>query len=398
MEMYLQFGHGMMAHASELITQWGGGGVILSPRDLTEAQIVRTSNSVREAGGESLIDPQCFARDCDHKRLLAHPFWAKFRSNPTGSFYGGAGTSEVLSELALLNSKAGVIRHILPGSMANPLSEDWFAFEENMIDEAPTHFGDAPLLATIALSAQTVRSEVDVESIVERAGSWPVEGVYIIAEHPEGYLVEDPSWLANLLILVSGLKLAGKVVIIGYCSHQMLCLASAKADIIASGTWLNVRSFPIDKFYTPDEDDVSRRATWYYCPQALSEYKVPFLDIAFRQGCLMEMAPPPELGSSYGHALFTGATPTSVAWSEQSAFRHYLTSLRAQSAIASRPSLSETVNTHLGAIDAAEILLQRLARLGVRGQDRDFAKCIDVTRAAVAVFMSARETRLSRAW
>jgi len=367
MEMYLQFGHGMMGHTTELITQWGGGGVILSPRDLTEQQIIKTARSVQKAGGTALLDPQCFARDCDHARLVGHTYWATFRSNPTGSFHGGMGTAAVLEQLASLNRKAGITRHILPGTMATEISDDWFSFQENMIEEAPIHFGTDPLLATVALSAGTIRNEVDIEAIVERAGQWAIEGLYIIAEHPEGYLVDDPVWLANLLILISGLKLAGKKVLLGYCSHQMLCAAAAKADVIASGTWLNVRSFPIDKFYLADEDETSRRAKWYYCPQAFSEYKMPFLDIALRQNVLAQMAPPADLGSAYAAPLFSGAAPSTVNWSEQSAFRHYLTCLHTQVRTSHRGTLRETVDAQYILLDAAETLLRLLHRNQVRG-------------------------------
>jgi hypothetical protein len=35
MELYLQFGYGMMEHTRRLVDEWDGGTVILSPRDLT---------------------------------------------------------------------------------------------------------------------------------------------------------------------------------------------------------------------------------------------------------------------------------------------------------------------------------------------------------------------------
>ena len=43
-----------MAHTVELISEWGTGGVIFSPRDLTQAQLVRCANNVREAGGRAI--------------------------------------------------------------------------------------------------------------------------------------------------------------------------------------------------------------------------------------------------------------------------------------------------------------------------------------------------------
>lgn len=397
MELYLQFGYGMMGMSSELISNWGGGGVILSPRDQNESQLKRTGERVRDAGGNVLLDPQCFARDCNHRNLLSYPYWQEFCQNSTGSFRGGPGTAAVLSRLATLSNDVGVTEVILPAPFANPVSDDWFSFVENMISEAPDHFGDRELLATIALSNASVRDEIQIEAIVERAARWNVAGLYIIAEHPGGYLVADPSWLANLLILTSGLKLAKRKVIVGYSTHQFLILGSANVDAIASGTWLNVRDFPMDKFYEAGEE-ISRRAVWYYCPQALSEFKIEFLDIARRQGVLGHMAPSVDIQPNYAAPLFSGPLPSSVAWGETNAFRHYLTCLRWQAAEARRATFDDTTNSHLALLDSAEEILRGLHANGVRGQDRDFADIFDVNRAAMTVFLSARGERMRRGW
>jgi len=58
----------------------------------------------------------------------------------------------------------------------------------------------------------------------------------------------------------------------------------------------------------------------------------------------------------------------------------------------------ESVDNHLLFLDAEEAVLRRLRNNGVRGQDRDFSEIIDVNRAAMTVFASAREQRLSREW
>jgi hypothetical protein len=388
----------MIAHTVELISEWGSGGVIFSPRDMTHTQLVRTSENVREAGGIVLLDPQCYAYDCDHVRLLSHEYWDIFRTNGAASFEGGPATASFLKKLAALNREIGATTCIIPGLIASPVSDDWFASQENVINEAPEHFGDAELVATVAVSSASMNDEAQVEAIVERVSNWNVSAIYVVAENPSDYLVSQPNWLANLLILVSGLKLQARKVIVGYCSHQMLCLAAAKADIIAAGTWLNVRSFALDKFYAPGPEDTSRRTTWYYCSEALSEFKIEFLDIALRQGVLGEMAPPASADQRYAAPLFSGVAPTSVAWGEQNAFRHYLTSLRSQAAVASKNSFAATIAHHNDVLDRADALLRKLHSTGIRGQDRDFGQIVDVNRAALAVLSSAREQRLARSW
>lgn len=395
MEFYLQFGHGMMGHTKELLREWRGGGVILSPRDLDGEQLVRVARSALEANAEPLLDPQCYVRDADKEKLTAHGYWSAIRENATGAFMGGPGTDALLSSLASLARSASVRRHILPGCIAKPVSEDWFALQEAIIAAAPRHFGGDPVLMTVALGADAVLDETQIEAVVDRAGTWNVSGFYVVAETPGGaYLVENPNWLANVLILASGLKLLGKSVIVGYANHQLLALAAANVDIMASGTWLNVRAFNPDKFFEPDEDETSRRSLWYYCPQAASEYKIPFLDIAKRAGVLDSMMS----STRYAAPLFSGAMPGTVAWGEQDAFRHYLTALRFQVVAARLVTFDGTLAAHAERVDQAEALLKSFKKSGVRGQDRDYGPYVDVERAAIAVFEGARGARLRRAW
>ncbi len=399
MELYLQFGYGMMTHTTELLRAWGAGGTILSPRDLSAPQLVRMANSISAIGREALLDPQCFAHDCTHNRLVAHEYFQRYQENPTGSFTGGVATAGLLNELAALARSMGVTRHILPGPVARPVNDDWFSFQENTITEAPTHFGNDPLIATIAISKESILDEAQVEAVVERAAQWNVQGYYIVAESPSPYLIDNPVWVANLLILASGLKLLGRQVILGYSNHQFLIAAVANVDVIASGTWLNVRALPsMDKFYEADDGDISRRTTWYYCPQALSEYKIPFLDIARRRGLLADMRPDPSLGSTYADMLFSGAAPTSINWGEQNAFRHYLTCLQGQVSVSRHRTYQDTMDAANALLDSAQTNLATLKRNGVLAADRDFSPILDANRSALLLLHDARGERLSRAW
>lgn len=253
-------------------------------------------------------------------------------------------------------------------------------------------------MATIALSADAVRDEDQIASLLERAARWNVDGYYLVCEHPNGnYLVDDPSWLANVLDLTAGLRLQGASVIIGYCNHQMLIAATAKATAIASGTWMNVRAFPPAKFQT-HEEEVRKRAVWYYCPQALSEYKVPFMDIARTQGVLNLMAPAANYDSGMVGNLFAGTQPSTVGFGEQSAFRHYLLSLAKQVQNAEASTHNQTIAAHSNTLDTAEALLSTLHSSSIRGQQRDFSDVLDTNRAALVVLNFRHDAMLRRNW
>lgn len=161
---------------------------------------------------------------------------------------------------------------------------------------------------------------------------------------------------------------------------------------------MNVRSFPPDKFRSSYDEEIRQRATWYYCPQALSEYKIPFLDVAQRQKLLDRMAPPPELDGGYARHLFEGPQPTTVGFSEQLAFRHYLHALRGQVQELEHSSYDEACTAQDSLLGGVEDLLGTLASAGVRGQQRDFADCVDVNRAALALVDSMRGPILRRRW
>jgi hypothetical protein len=179
---------------------------------------------------------------------------------------------------------------------------------------------------------------------------------------------------------------------------QLLIAGLAKAPAIASGTWMNVRSFPPEKFHADYEDEIRQRAAWYYCPQALSEYKLPFLDLAYSQGLLPDKAPNPNLGSNYAANLFGGAQPTTVGLDEPNAFRHYLHCLHTQVSSIGANSFNDAVATEERRLEDARQFLNRLQRAGVLGQLRDFFPVIDVNLAAIRAHANTRGHQMRRRW
>lgn len=397
MRLYLQFGHGMMELSRELLSEWENSGVVLSPRDLSEDQLQRTAQNARDEGAEPLLDPQCYLRDANHHRLTSYAYWQTYRSHSTISLLSGQGSRRLLRELGELVRRLEIERHILPGILAEAVDSNWLALQEQLIEAGEQEFGAAPLIATVALSSDSARHEEQVEAIVERAADWPVAGFYLAIEPPGGYLVEDPVWLSNILILASGLKLLGREVIVGYGNHQMLALAAANADVLAAGTWMNVRTFDRDRLYNQPNVPM-QRGIWFYCPQTLTEYQPVFLDMAQRRGMLNDMRPDPRLGSSYADPLFAGPQPSTVQWGEPVAFRHYLACVRGQCADLTASSFAEALDKQRRLLDSAEMLHQRLTRGGVFSRGRDFGPIFNINRSALADLEHARGARLRREW
>lgn len=398
MELFLQFGFGMMEHCRHLISVWNGGTAILSPRDLTDKQLNNlASEIIKLENGKVLLDPQFYLPKADHERLCSHEYWPS--EYDSGTFFQGKALAELMRKIVALNESLNCQEIILPGFLSNGIDDTWLESQRAFLDTGKEIAGSCPVYSTIALNDSTACDQDQIATLLDYASKWNPDGYYIVCEHPKGeYLVENPIWLANILDLTAGLKMLGAKVIIGYCNHQMLAANVARANAICSGTWMNVRSFPPIKFRANYDEEIRQRAIWYYCPQALSEYTIPFLDVASTQKILELMAPAAELDGGYSQHLFEGTRPTTIGFTEQLAFRHYLYALHGQVNSLDSSSYENACNAQNELLKGAESVLKTLSSVGVRGQGRDFLNSIDVNRSALALLDSTRGQILKRKW
>jgi hypothetical protein len=306
---------------------------------------------------------------------------------------------DVISVLARMNDEINSEAFILPSQTISKFDERWNKIQSVLVSQGRKFANGRKVFHTISLSSDVVTSDAQIESIVQSVSQWDVDGVYIVCEHPQRYyLVDMPIWIANLLSLVAGIKRTGKEVVVGYASHQLLCLALAKCDAIASGNFLNVRWFQPERFETMDNDEPSRRATWYYCPQVLSEYKVTYLDVAMRSNLLSRMTPPPNMQNPYSSILFQGALPSSTHYKEGDSFKHYLHCLMIQSKDSVKPSYKETLNALTLSYNTASSLFEGLRDAKIKGQDRDFFEIIDANEAAISLFDNEFGFAMEQEW
>jgi len=398
MELFLQMGHGMMEHAKTLLTLWGGGFCILSPRDMTIEQMDKFSHDIKKIGGNIAIDPQFYQPYSDHEKLISHAFWPN--DFATGSFFSSDAIKDMIDVLwNEYNAKYQSDLFIAPSRYSDIIDDDWKKYNDLVIETINKIDITKPRYASLSLSSNIVMSEDQVHSILDHVEDWPVDGFYIVARHSkDDYLVPDASWLVGLIDLCAGLKLLGKKIIVGYSNQQMLYLSLAKVDAIASGTWVNVRTFSLDKFEAAEDEQQSRRTTWYYCPQSLSEYQITFLDIAKRAGILDDIKTDDSFQSDNVNILFSGAQPTTVGFSEREAFRHYLHCLKIQTKYASQSSYDDTYKYLNMLFNTAGRLATYFKSKGVRAKYRDFSEVMDDTISSLDLFNATRGLIYKHKW
>lgn len=382
MKLKLQFGYGMKNMSEQLATVLPGISVVLSPRDIDQGKAIAFAAKMHKNGGSVLLDPQVYALSGsqDLKVVPKYDFW-QHRAIEDIDW------SESVGRIRDVNAKLGSEATILPAPYTKKIDSRYLRAQD-AVAAAAAKSREHLTFMTLCLAPRVMSSEKDLTFLLSKVDDWEVDGYYIIPERPDGdYLTDDPLWMANLLRLCAGLKLKGKKVLVGYASHQLLVLSCAGVDAIASGTWMNVRSFTMDKFLAHSKKDYAKRKAWYYCPQSLSEFSVQYLDIAHARQKLSAMRPMIENCIPYAGVLFGGQKPSLCPFGEPDAFKNYLVALAAQCEEVSKgKSFSERYNTMIELYKSAAELLAFLHKYEIRGQSRDFEDYVDVSISALDMF------------
>ena len=385
MKLYLQCGNGFRSLAGRLAQPLRGATYILSPRDLSEPSQIEFAKQLKKSGNSILFDPQLYASRSDKPNFQSYRYWP--RTCKTGD---GRAVLALLDDLATLNGALCARGFILPGFKMEHIARDPADRTLRILEQtavAAKQYG-LPRYLTLCLCQNVLHDEVQVDRLVSIAEKWDIEGVYIIAEHPDSdYFVDNPFWVFQLMRLCSGFRLQGKKVILGYANHQMLCMSCTGIEAMASGNWMNTRSFTFDKFKS-DTGDIKRHKLWYYAPSVLTEYSIPYLDIAYAGKVLQCLDCRKLVQDSPAAVLFDNAVrPSDVAYKQPDAFAHYLLSLNAQCVAA------EADGTYLGkykwqleTLKSAQQKLEFLQKYRMSGQNRDFAELIKVNETALNMF------------
>lgn len=398
MELYFQLGYGMKKIAIDLGKDWGGATAILSPRDMSPDQLVKWKDDFKKANINTLFDPQCYFPKSIHKGLQKYSYFdnslvTKMESNTRIE-------EEIIDSVLEYNKMGGCGDFIIPAVMLE-YNDLWISRWKKQcikwIEATKKKLGSNKIILTLALpDAFLLQREEEIEKLIGTIETFDVDGFYIIAHPPKSqYLVDTPIWLSNLMQISAALKLYGKRVIMGYGNHQFLCLSTAGIDAMATGIYLNVRRFS-NKFQ--DDGSIQRKSVWYYYPAALSEYKIGFLDSAYNARVLQQMKPPKEMDNGYVDLLFGEAMPSSTAFTETMAFKHYLNCVKVQMHNLSKKTFDETVIANEVMLETAMRRIEYMEKHGVYAQYRSFKDMVDVNRSAIQRLNTTRGFQLQQEW
>ena len=102
--------------------------------------------------------------------------------------------------------------------------------------------------------------------------------------------------------------------------------------------------------------------------------------------------------NGYVDLLFSGALPSSTAFTETMAFKHYLNCVRVQMKNVSKKTYKETVTTHEVMLENALRRIEYMEKQGVYAQTRSFKDMVDVNRSALQRLDAIRGFQLKQEW
>jgi hypothetical protein len=167
-------------------------------------------------------------------------------------------------------------------------------------------------------------------------------------------------------------------------------------EAIASGNWMNTRSFTFDKFKS-DTGDIKRHKLWYYAPSLLTEYSIPYLDIAHRGKLLKLLDCRQVVADTPASLLFDSQQkPSAVGYNLSDSFVHYLLSLDAQVKKCEVNGKYDAKRDYqMEMLQTAKQSLSLLLKYRINGQNRDFFEILNVNETALTMFDKEFGMRMS---
>lgn len=398
MRLGIQYGFNAGSLSHTLLKRWGGGTVVLSPRDSSDEQLMTIAKKLRGVAGARLVlDPQFYSPDADHGRLCEHDYWPKdFES---GRFWADNGVSKLVRDLAYINSQVGTSEILLPTELVRQPREIWFKRARQILKLARDLSGAPATRLTVAIGSELLCDREAVIKLLSGLSLLECRRFYLIFERPagSGYFVDNPEWLFNCLDISAHLHQIKASVTVGYCNQQALILAVANVDEIYSGHWNNVRIFGLDKFHEKDSEEIRRSTPWLYIDTSLSEIKRRTI------GRLTKTSERNRLAALCNHqesevtAVLAGASPTS-SLKQTVAFRQYLDGLRRQAENIDTTTYENAKSSVRSMLDTASVAGDELHSLGLGGDGREFSSCWEAVDDALGRFDKTWGPLFRRKW
>ena len=196
MELFLQMGYGMQESSKTLLSQWGGGNIIVSPVNIGQKPLEKYAKDIHAIGGKLYFDPQIFYPHNPNSNLKEYDYW------PQGTLSDDSTLIAIFHYLLELNNKIGAEAIILPSTKFNEES----AYKVlKQLSVGANYFRkktSKQLYATLCVASETIRNQTFLENIIDSIIKLDVDGYYLIIQPANGeYINTDTLWGIGFLKL-----------------------------------------------------------------------------------------------------------------------------------------------------------------------------------------------------
>lgn len=319
MGLLAQQGYGKSDKIETGIRDGSLDGVILSPRDMSPANLQSYIDDLRNEFGDApeiMVDPQFFASvvpDATDRNLPDYPFYDSGLRR--ADFLSARAVSRYVRNAVDFQRELDVDFVLSPtiafdnfSDVANQTALQLGAESAENKDRVSS---DQQLLITFNLSEAALSDLDGINEFLDITTSWDIDGFYVVVEPQDttypATLGTDR--LTNLMYMIySWAELNELKVLLGYSDFTGLILRSAGAESQATGWFSGLRHFSRSR-WQPSSGGRAPRPRYSSTPLLNSILKIPELSAAYQVGMVDDC-----LSDSIYDADFFSQNPADVDW------------------------------------------------------------------------------------
>ncbi len=327
-----------------------GYGLILSPVNMPRNRIENLSPDLKKT---SLFDPQFYLPSSSRPKLKTYSF------HPSIVYLQGSDTSDYLEdysydhavecvEFQLQNNFDGII---VPARHSETFGDSYKRFNGHIystfLEVCSELKVDVPIYLTLPLHYSMIFEEKTVNDILNWVTSYTGnQGIYLLCQKQSGSKqIKDSDFIETMLDVCYSIKENDLKLIVGYCNTEGLLFSITGADIIATGSYENLRMFSTDRYDEPERRSGPKGR--YYSPALLNWIESGYINTMKRRGVLELI----ESGNEYSDIILTPG----FSWNFQrpEIYKHYFCCFDKQLEALSKLSLEERYIVLLKWIESA---------------------------------------------
>ena len=362
MAIFAQHGWGKSDKIHRGIADQSIGGVIMSPRDESPANLSAFLSTIPTTVTR-LADPQLYAATIWPVRDGKLPSYDHYRGNLTPASFSVSAIRDFVEQSLSWQYGIDVSEILSPTVMVDDLNSQWSQIAMMLAQETVAqHNGASPLLISVVIGEDALRHRTMVDGWLNDITRFDVDGFYLVIRRAaESYRqLYEPDVLGGLLrVCYSLAELNQYEVVMGYTDMVTLLMHAVGVRATGAGWFAGLRQFNLRRFQPSTGG--RRPRSRYSSALLLNSIYMTELDAIHGAGRIADVLS----GSGYDNRFTGNANPENVAWPDEDAALHHWCVLDSISRSVAGPTISDRLDNARDLILQARLLYNSLQPVAV---------------------------------